>query len=60
MISIFSDEQENGRIEYCIHFEHRTPDYDQAELDELIKFVNDLELNEFDRKMHWEDQQGCW
>ena len=58
--NFLSDPQENGRIEYCIHFEHRTPEYDQAELEELITWVDSLELNEFDRKMHMEEQTDCW
>ena len=51
---------DDGRIEYCVHFEHRTPHYDPAELEELIEFVNELDLNEMNRKIHMEDQTDCW
>ena len=48
------------RLEYCVHFESRTPDYDPSELQDLINFINGLELNELDRDLHLEDQSGCW
>ena len=46
------------RLEYCVHFESRTPDYDPSELQDLINFINGLELNELDRDLHLEDQSG--
>lgn len=54
----YSDD--NGKIEYCVHFEHRTPEYNQDELDNLIDWVNELELNEFNRDLHIENQNNCW
>ena len=59
-VKLFSDEKENGHIEYCVHFEHRTPEYDEDELNQLISFVNNLQLNEFDRELHLENQKNCW
>ena len=59
-IILFSNIVGEDRLEYCVHFESRTPDYDPSELQELINFINGLELNELDRDLHLEDQSGCW
>ena len=59
-IILFSNIVGEDRLEYCVHFESRTPDYDPSELQELINFINGLQLNELDRDLHLEDQSGCW
>ena len=59
-IILFSNIVGEDRLEYCVHFESRTPDYDPSELQELINFINGLELNELDRDLHLEDHSGCW
>ena len=59
-IILFSNIVGEDRLEYCVHFESRTPDYDPSELQDLINFINGLELNELDRDLHLEDQSGCW
>ena len=35
-------------------------EFDEDELQDLIKFVNSMDLNEFNRELHREDQTNCW